>query len=472
MSRLLRGLPAQLLLVTILPLVIVLSALTLGSVYMHQRAMRQLVSERDMRAVMATAIMLENIVQRHPNGALDLTQAQFDALVNPTPDHRRVIAFLVNAPGQAIYHTDPDEVGQNFMSHGGVVEALRGEHGVTYQNDAADNNDEHVVSYASILTKTGRFGLIIEEPWTQVVDPLMQYSMAVPLILLPVLLLATLGLMLGMRRIVYPLQRLGRQAGLAKLGDVQALTHPVHGIDEITQLQKTLNDMAQQIESDRVRLRRYANAVTEAQEEERKRLARELHDDTIQNLIVLSQRIQSARLAAQKGTTMDVAKLDALRAEVLRMIEDVRRFSRALRPIYLEEAGLVASLERLACEANDLAHTAMPPGEVHLNVEGDVPRLKPEVELTLFRIAQEAINNALRHAQASRVNMMIALLPAGSVRLQVCDNGRGFKPATPNGAGLGLVSIQERAALIGAKATITSDAQAGTQVEVEVVTQL
>jgi len=469
MSRFLRGWPGQLLLVTILPLSVMLIAISLGSVFLHQRSMRQLVSERDMRAVMATAQMLENIAQRNQDRKLDLTPSEFSMLVNPMSEHQQVTAIIVDPSGRSIYHTDAKQIDKNWLAHGGVTEALRGDHGVVYAVDDATVGEEHVISYSPIHINGGRYALIIEEPWAQVVDPMMQYSMIVPLILLPVLLLAFLGLVLGMRRIVHPLQRLGQLTTQATTGNLKALAQPLDGIEEITQLQRTLNAMARQIEADKARLRRYADAITEAQEEERKRLARELHDDTIQHLIVLSQRLQSARIASQKGQVVDAAQLDALRAEVVRMIDDVRRFSRALRPIYLEEAGLVASLERMACEAHELAQTAAPASAVRFSAEGDVLRLKPDVEMALFRIAQEAVNNALKHAHARNVDVGIET-KEGVVRLCVHDDGHGFPSpvasADSDSDRMGVIGMRERARLIGARITISSDADAGTQVEV------
>ena len=87
-----------------------------------------------------------------------------------------------------------------------------------------------------------------------------------------------------------------------------------------------------------------------------------------------------------------------MHAGVLKMIDDVRRFSRALRPIYLEEAGLASGLERLALESNELAKKQQRSCEVAFALSGNIPRLPPDVEMTLFRIAQEGITNALKHA--------------------------------------------------------------------------
>lgn len=464
MSRFLKGLPAQLLLATILPLTLVLSGIAFAGVYLHHHSMRQLVSERDLRAVMATAEMLERAIPPNQDGSLSLSNEQFDRLVNPLQDHQRVIAFLVNQTGQVLLHTDGAQIGMSATSHGGVTEALRGEHGVLYRSDAPGHS-EHVISYSSVRIANTQYGLVIEEPWEEVVDPMMTYSLVTPLILLPVLLLAAIGLVLGMRRIVRPLQQLQQQARAASGGHLEALTQPVDGIEEIEELQTTLNAMTLQIQSDQERMRHYAHAVVQAQEQERKRLAHELHDDTIQNLIALSQRIQSFKLQMQKGKMTSVSELNELRHSTLGMIDDIRRLSRALRPIYLEEAGLICALERLVCEANERGGTSTPPFRVLFESSGNIARLDADTELSLFRIAQEATNNAIKHAQATVISLSLKLTHDGVLQMLIHDNGHGFDTAAPS-AGLGLIGIRERAAAIRATMSVDSAPMHGTHINV------
>jgi two-component system sensor histidine kinase UhpB len=440
-------------LVTILPFTFVLAAVAFGSVAMHQQAMRQMVSERDMRTVMATSLMLQRLLEDNPDRRLNLTPQQFNALINPMPGDKPVDAFLFDETGLVIYHTDSSQVGRTLLDHGGVREALRGDFGVLYQRDMPFGA-EHVISYGPIKVGTVRYGLVLEEPWEAVVDPMMQYSLMAPLVLLPVTLIAAIAVVAGMRRIVQPLQQLTQQAQRASAGDMTALQQPVAGIDEITQLQTTLQTMTRQIDADKARLRTYANAVTQGQEQERTRLARELHDDTIQNLIVLGQRVQLARMTLKGDDAAMRARLDDMHASILQMIDEVRRFSRALRPIYLEEAGLASGLERLAQESTELARKQGLQCEVIFEAAGDIPRFEPDVELTLFRITQEAINNALKHAHATRVSVNLTGRPAG-LALAIQDNGRGFD-TTRTKPGFGLTGIYERAALIGAKVTLTS----------------
>jgi two-component system sensor histidine kinase UhpB len=192
---------------------------------------------------------------------------------------------------------------------------------------------------------------------------------------------------------------------------------------------------------------------------------------------VLSQRIQVMRQGVARDQPQTAARLDDLRGMVLRTIEDIRRFSRALRPIYLEDAGLAAALERLAAEANETVQHNTPAYTVTFITNGPVTRLKPEAELALFRIAQEGLANALRHASPTQVCITLSALPEGGVQLSVQDDGQGFlesvvsmnglaKPVDRGTGGFGIMGIRERALLIGASVDIVSEPGKGTRIEV------
>ena len=252
MTRLLNGLSAQLLLVTILPLALIVVGVAFGGVYAHREAMRMLVSERDMRAVMATANMLEHTVMLRADHSPDISAGGFDRLINPMADQWPMTAFLFDDAGIALLHTNRALAGASVIAHGGVREALRGDHGVAYVTDGA-STVEHVVSYTPIQLGGRRFGLVMEEPWQDMVSPLMTYSQITPMVVMPLLLLIAIGLLLGMRCIVRPLRQLRLQARLAAAGDLTALAQPVNGIEEIEELQHTLKSLADQVTRDQDR---------------------------------------------------------------------------------------------------------------------------------------------------------------------------------------------------------------------------
>lgn len=478
MQRLLRGFSAQLLLVTLLPLTLVLSAVSFGALSAHQQSMRAMVGERDNRAIVATSIVLSAALRDCPAPAmaasaerarLCLTPEALEALVNPAGGARRVYAFVFDQAGNVIVHTHPAVIGAIMAQHPGVSRALAGEEGTIYRHDPV-SGEEHVLSFARLRLPPGSepLGVMIEEPWEAVLDPMMQFSLAAPLILLPVALLTALAITLGLRRIVRPLQRLQADAERVEQGDLDGLARGRHrdGIQEIKDLGATLEKMAARIEADQRSLRSHALAVLSAQENERARLAHELHDGLMQNLVALAQRAQLLKAALPPGAALQT-RLDELHAHSQVMIEDVRRISRGLRPIYLETAGLMSALERMALEADALAARETPAVRVSFDGEGDGPRLAPDVELALYRIAQEAMRNALQHAQARQVSIALSA-DAGALTLSVSDDGRGLDPAADErAAGLGLFGIRERARAIGARVSLTPVLGGGTRVQVE-----
>jgi signal transduction histidine kinase len=213
-------------------------------------------------------------------------------------------------------------------------------------------------------------------------------------------------------------------------------------------------------------MRFYARKITQAQESERKRIARELHDDTIQSLIGLSRQMEA--LNTTEGTLPEAV---ALRIRDLQkatgdVIRRVRRFSQDLRPSILDDLGLLPTLEELTTELNQDGLQS----EFH--VFGQQRRLSSEAELTLFRIAQEALNNVRKHAQATNVVTTVELTDS-TIRLVVQDDGVGFKPPTlvdhPAAASkLGLIGMHERARLLGGTLVIDSAPGQGTKVIVNV----
>jgi PAS domain S-box-containing protein len=214
-------------------------------------------------------------------------------------------------------------------------------------------------------------------------------------------------------------------------------------------------------------LRFYLQQVTKAQEEERKRIARELHDETAQELVALSRQLDSVISASGKLPKGDIERLEALHGRVDRILEGVRRFSQDLRPSVIDDLGLLPALEWLISDLEK--HFGI---DIGLAVLGLERRFSPEVELVLFRVAQEALRNVCRHSGASRA---WAAVDFGDNRttLTVRDNGKGFEvpPSMadlPKVGKLGLAGMEERVRLVGGKLTLRSEPDKGTTVTVEV----
>ena len=211
-------------------------------------------------------------------------------------------------------------------------------------------------------------------------------------------------------------------------------------------------------------MRFYARRITRAQENERRRIARELHDDTIQSLVWLSRRLEA--LAASYGQLPETTpqRIREIHELVDDMIQRVRRFSQDLRPSTLDDLGLLPTLEELTADLNRAGLQA------ELQVMGGKRRLASEVELTFFRIAQEASSNIMKHAQATKVVTTVELADS-SIRMTIQDDGKGFKPPTPINhlaamGKLGVIGMYERARLLGGTLVVKSEPGQGTKVVV------
>ena len=221
-------------------------------------------------------------------------------------------------------------------------------------------------------------------------------------------------------------------------------------------------DNARLHRQERDRLRSYVQEVTRVQEEERKRLARELHDTAAQDLVLLGRGLDA--LAEHPGTL--ARRLEELRTRAGDTLESLRRLSRDLRPTVLDDLGLVPALEWLAADLTQRSGV-----RAGFGVTGTARRLPAEAELALFRITQEALRNVERHAEASRVEVR-AEFSEGSVGIEICDDGRGFDVPDPlvglaQSGRLGLLGIHERAALVRGSLAIHSGPGEGTCVRVE-----
>ncbi len=378
-----------------------------------------------------------------------------------------MIAGAIGAPQAAVRISD--SAGQVIFQSGslpeggvqgqdeGIAAALAMESGVNYYSSP---HGDIVVAFAPVLP--AGWALVIAEAWEQIASPFLSTTQAAPLLLVPLLVLALIALWFGARQIIQPIQELEKRASDLARGDFQGIHQPVGGIEEIRRLQGGLERMADDLQSAQAALRGYIGVITASVENERRSLARELHDDTLQTLIALNQRVQLAALNAEGD---EQASLRALEAMIQKAMDNLRRMVRGMRPIYLEELGLASALEMLA---NEITQSSGAP--VDFTVRGEPVRLAAEVELALYRMAQEALNNAARHAAAGRIEVGLEF-EAGLLRLSVGDDGRGFTlPAAratfARQGHFGLLGLHERAELIGAHLRIQAAPGNGTVIEV------
>lgn len=239
-------------------------------------------------------------------------------------------------------------------------------------------------------------------------------------------------------------------------------TSPIFSNGRLTAFQNMARDIT---EAKRMQenLRYYLREITRAQEEERRRIARELHDSTIQTLIALLHQLESLLGDKAALPVREAKALWGFYEEIRDVVREVRRFSRDLRPSILDDLGLLPALEWLTGELTKEYGV-----ETNLEVVGSERRFSTEAELILFRIVQEALRNIAKHAQATKAEVKVEF-DKHKVRATISDDGIGFE--LPENLGdlvqvgkLGLTGMQERAQLLGGSLKLKSEVGKGTTV--------
>jgi two-component system sensor histidine kinase UhpB len=200
-----------------------------------------------------------------------------------------------------------------------------------------------------------------------------------------------------------------------------------------------------------------ARAAVLAQERERRRIARALHDEAGQTLTAVALEIERS---ASRGGEVTPDRLAALAKELNSILDEIRRIARELRPEALDDLGLVNALIALSSRA--ARQGGIP---IERRIASDLPRLSEELELVIYRVAQESLTNVLRHSEASRCLLELIGSTDGVV-LTVSDDGKGIAGPTGNGE-IGIEGMRERALLVDGKLTVSSAPGAGTTVRLE-----
>jgi PAS domain S-box-containing protein len=213
-------------------------------------------------------------------------------------------------------------------------------------------------------------------------------------------------------------------------------------------------------------MRFYLQQATRAQEEERKRISHELHDDTIQSLIALSRQLDSLATSPQGLSPEARDRLEELWKQTDSIVQGVRRLSQDLRPAALDRLGLLPAVQWLAAEVTKYSGIA-----TKVNITGKEHRLPEEVAIALFRVTQEALRNVWRHSGATSAEITFEFSDT-KTRITVADNGKGFTLAGQVGdlakhGKLGLAGMQERVQLVGGTLAVTSQPGQGTTITVE-----
>lgn len=212
-------------------------------------------------------------------------------------------------------------------------------------------------------------------------------------------------------------------------------------------------------------LKLYVEEITRAQEEERKRIARELHDETVQELAALTLDIEATKRADKSLSRGTANALESIQEKSRSIMEGVNRFSAELRPDILDQMGLLSALSWLVENIGDDI-------DVRVESSGDERRLAADVELAVFRVAQEALSNVRKHSEAIQAVVKVAFTDDG-VRLEVRDYGKGFTlPVNiadlATEGHLGILGMHERARIVDGTVSVRSRPGEGTSVSIVV----
>ncbi|WP_433393908.1 HAMP domain-containing sensor histidine kinase [Micromonospora sp. KLBMP9576] len=249
-----------------------------------------------------------------------------------------------------------------------------------------------------------------------------------------------------------PLHRLTR--AMTTIDLLQPEPRPVPaGQAGIADLIRAFNAMIDRLEAERAAS---AASALSAQEAERRRVARELHDEVGQTLTAVLLELKQVARHAPEPVRAQLAQVQETTRDSL---DEIRRIARRLRPGVLEELGLTSALKALVAEVT--GHTDL---SVRLHLDADLPALDGDAELVLYRVAQEALTNTVRHARASGVELSLVRQP-GHVQLLIRDDGRGVGDAAE---GAGVRGMRERALLVGAQLAVAPAPGGGTQVRLRV----
>jgi two-component system sensor histidine kinase UhpB len=261
-----------------------------------------------------------------------------------------------------------------------------------------------------------------------------------------------------------PLITLQRAASTVRAGNLSARAEPSTLSDpQMEQLSDTFNTMLDTLEERNMQLRRVAAQVIGAQEEERKRIARELHDQTAQTLTTLLVRLKLLEKADSAEKLRD--GLAEMRSLLAGTMDDVRELSRSLRPTLLDDLGLVPALEAYLNQLKERTTQ-----RINFVVRGfeRANRLPGLLELVCYRVVQEGVTNAMRYASAQQIDVVLERT-SDLVRVSIKDDGNGFDLESERATnGLGILGMRERAELAGGTFSLKSKSGLGTLICLEI----
>lgn len=317
-----------------------------------------------------------------------------------------------------------------------------------------------LIANSSIVVLGAIAGTYLTLRWGDDVESVLEFVLAFALV---GTLISVVVNWLVLRATFQPLDELERTVDQVRQGNFSVrAAKPDFGDPNIDALSQTMNGMLDTVERYRAQLHSLSMQVVNAQEEERKRIARELHDDTAQVLTAQLLRLKTMEAVGQKLDPDGLGQLIDMTAEAL---EDVRHMAHELRPPSIDDLGLHASVESLTAQFRE--RFGIP---ITYRIEGTKRRFPSGIEIAMYRIIQEALTNVAKHSQAKSASVTVGN-DEKSVWGEIHDQGVGFDPKDvdrSDGSGLGLFGMQERTTLFSGKLKIESAPGRGTTVTVRI----
>lgn len=420
---------------------LVLIGVALWSMLLHRSEMETLVENRNVQEMKFAIALLESKAgDLSAIGAAEQAEILANELAILKNNETEQAVLIVDQDKNVIYYSGSVHPSSHLVTHPGVDEALSGQTGAIRETFP---DSIHLISYGPVESLGWAF--IIEEFWDGGLFARLNLTLLIPLLLIPLVLAFFLIMWSSSRWILRPLAVLNSYAQQVGNGNYDARVPFVSGIQEINELHGELDRMVQKLSENQSSLRHYASAIQSGQEEERKRLAQELHDDTIQSLIHLDQLVQLLDVREEESTP--------LREQISRTSANLRAMIQDLRPSYLDELGLVPALDMLI-KSLSIGREEV---RIHFDSIGQAQRLSADKELALYRIAQEGLNNSLKHSEASQIDVTLTFNHQ-SIRLDIADNGIGIAQETLRSVKkhFGLRGMRERARSIGSELSLQS----------------
>ncbi len=394
-------------------------------------------------------------------GGFSLARPEWARDLNLVRTPGGAVAYLVDGDGAVIYRPGSTAPGETIRFDPILwdLASSGSPRGAVYRS--AGSGEEAVVTYAPVGS-TG-WGLLVEEPWQPIVASIVPAQLLVAGTMGLGMILALFALVFTLGRAIGPLAPLVEEG--KRVADGKPFRPlPEKGPPDLRALLRAVNQMVSRLEGQGQALRSYALEVLKAQEEERLRLSRELHDGAVQDLVALTQRLELYRQETEHGAAAAEERLREVQTLAEKGVVELRRMSNNLRPSILEDLGLVPALQLVVRELGQ----QLPQARTNFEVVGEESRLPLEMELAIFRVAQESLSNVRKHAAtADRVSVAL-VFDDQEVTLVVEDNGPGFEWSSSTAllreGHLGLTGMAERARLFGGELSLETGVGKGTTV--------